>query len=315
MVSDPDVGIVGLGAVGRAAAAAILQRIAGVSLALVDQREDLARSVALDLDHTRPISVGGAVRSATYEGLVGCRLVVVAAGTNEKDGGATDRGDPQGRLRLLDANVPVIQEVVDSVVAVAPDAVLLIVTNPPDALADIARIRAGHDRVFSSGTFLDSVRFRTLLGHELGVNPRYISANVLGEHGTTSVLHWSGVTVGGAPLASAAARIGGTADDIRLRVERNVRQANLDIIEGLGASQFGIGAVVARLAEAVLRNEHMVAPVASWQQGADLTYSLPSLIGDSGVTAVLEPDLDHREHEALQRSIEALRTALERTRA
>lgn len=312
MTSDPDVAIVGLGAVGRAAAAALLQRVHGVSLAVIDINEQLARSMALDLDHGLAVSVGGAVRASSYEDLGACRLVVVAAGTNEKDGGATDRNDPQGRLRLLDTNVPVIHDIVDSVVEAAPDAVLLIVTNPPDALADIARIRAGHDRVLSSGTFLDSVRFRTVLAHELGVSPKDVSANVFGEHGTTSVLHWSGVTVGGVALDSVLDRIGTTPDEIRARVEPRVRQANLDIIEGLGASQFGIGAVVARLAEAILHDEQMVAPVGSWQPAAGLTYSLPSIVGRGGVSAVLDPDLDDDEQAALDRSISALRAAVER---
>lgn len=309
---DPDVAIVGLGAVGRATAAAMVQRIPGVSIALLDQNEGIARSVAIDLDHAVSTSVAGGVRAASYEELGGCRLVIVAAGINEKDGGATDRSDPLGRLRLLDTNVPVILDIVDSVVAHAPDAVLLIVTNPPDALADIARTRAGHGRVMSSGTSLDSIRFRTYLAHELGVHPRDVSANVYGEHGTSSVLHWSQATVGGVALRSVIASTGITLEELKDRVEPRVRQANLDIIEGLGASQFGVGAVVSRLAEAVLRNERTVMPVGSWQPGVELTYSLPSVIGESGVVEVFEPDLDQAEQEALERSIAALRSALDR---
>lgn len=306
------VAIIGVGAVGRAGASAMLQRGSGVELVLVDQREDLARSVALDLAHGLPVSPSGAVRAGTYDDARGARLVVVTAGTNEKDGGATDPDDPEGRLRLLDPNVAVIESVVDEVMGVAPDAVILVVTNPPDPLADIARRRAGHDRVMSSGTFLDSVRFRTHLGQAMGINPQAVSANVLGEHGTTSVLHWSGVTVGGVPLTQTLEHVGTTLVQVRPDVETAVSSANLDIIEGLDASQYGIGAVIARLTEAVLGDEKIVAPVGSWHEREGLTFSLPSVIGATGVETVLEPRLDESERAALQRSIDALRTAAER---
>ena len=166
------VAIIGVGAVGRAAASALLQRGVGLELVLVDRLHEVARSVALDLDHGRPVSTGGVVRAGTYDDVKGGRLVVIAAGTNEKDGGATDREDPEGRLKLLDANVPVIEEIMNDVLQVAPEAVILVVTNPPDPLADIVRELAGQDSVMSSGTFLDSLRFRTHLGHEIGIDPR-----------------------------------------------------------------------------------------------------------------------------------------------
>lgn len=166
----------------------------------------------------------------------------------------------------------------------------------------------------SSGTFLDSVRFRTHLGQEIGVSPRDISANVLGEHGTSAVLHWSAVSVGGVPLAEALECAGKKLDEVRPRVEQAVRGANLDIIAGLDASQYGVGAVIARITEAVLRDEKIVAPI-GFQQKDKLTYSLPGIIGAKGVQAVLEPRLDRSEQAAMQASIEALKLAAERAKA
>jgi L-lactate dehydrogenase len=308
------VAIIGVGTVGRAAASALLQRGTSVELVLVDLRSELAQSVALDLSHGQPVSPWGLVKAGTYDDVKGASIVIITAGTNEKAGGATDRDDPEGRLKLLDLNVPVIEDIMGEIVRVAPDAVILVVTNPPDPLADIVRERAGHNRVMNSGTFLDSVRFRTQLGQELGVSPQDVSANVLGEHGTSAVLHWSAVTVGGVPLAEALNHAGKTLDQVRPRVEQAVREANLNIIEGLEASQYGIGAVIARLTEAVLRDERMVEPVGSWQK-EKLTFSLPSIIGANGVEAVLQPRLDPSEHTALQESIQALRTAAEQARA
>ena len=308
------VGVVGVGAVGRAAAEAMVHRASCGELVLVNRRPEVAQAVALDLRYGLPVSAALAVRAGGYEDLSGARLVVVAAGTNERDGGATDRNDPEGRLRLIDANVPVLEAVVPPIVAAAPEAVLLVVSNPPDPLADLARELAGHGRVMSGGTFLDSLRFRTHLAEALGVSPRAVRADVLGEHGTSAVLHWSGAGVGGVPLGAALARVGGRLDEVRPRVEEAVRGANLNIIAGLGASQYGIGAVVARLAETVLRDERIVAPVGSFHPAHGVTFSLPSVIGAAGVATVFEPDLDEGEREALGRSVAVLGRTAERVR-
>src|SRR5208337_3214257 len=135
-----------------------------------------------------------------YPDLADAVLVIITAGINEKTGGATDRSDPAGRLKLLDVNAAVYREIVTSVVAVAPQALLLVVTDPPDPLADLARQLAGHERVLSTGTFLDSMRFRLHLARRLKVNPMYVEAQVVGEHGTSQVFLWSSARVAGTPI-------------------------------------------------------------------------------------------------------------------
>ena len=113
---------------------------------------------------------------------------MITVGINEKSGGATDRNDPAGRLRLLDKNAEVYRQIIPQINAAAPDAVLLVVTDPPDPLAFLTRELAGHDRVLSTGTLLDSLRFRVHLGRKLKVAPADIEAQVLGEHGTSADL-------------------------------------------------------------------------------------------------------------------------------
>src|ERR1019366_9663049 len=132
-----------------------------------------------------------------YAELAGALLVIVTAGINEKAGGATDRSDPAGRLKLLDTNAGVYRDIVARIVAVTPQALILVVTDPPDPLADLARRIAGHDRVLSTGTFLDTLRFRFHLARRLKVNPMYVEAQVVGEHGTSQVFLWSSACVGG----------------------------------------------------------------------------------------------------------------------
>src|SRR6266511_2721891 len=143
----------------------------------------------------------GAVGAATVLSLIErggmCREIVLVDRTPERaNGGATDRSDPQGRLRLLDTNAKVYAQIVPQVASVAPEAVLMVVTDPPDPLADLTRRLAGHNRVFSTGTLIDSLRFRVHLADRLRVRPRDVQAMVVGEHGTSEVLLWSSATVG-----------------------------------------------------------------------------------------------------------------------
>src|ERR1700681_3567977 len=173
---------------------------------------------------------------------------MITAGINEKAGGATDRSDPKGRLRLLDTNAEIYRHIVPQIVRAAPRAVLLVVTDPPDPLADVARTSAGHDRVLSTGTFLDSLRFRFHLAEHFDVDANQVEAQVIGEHGTSQVFLWSSVRIAGVPISTLMEQRGETLDGVRKQIEKSVRYANITIIEGNEASQFGIGIVSARIA-------------------------------------------------------------------
>jgi L-lactate dehydrogenase len=254
------------------------------------------------------------VRDGSYDDLRGADLVMITAGVNEKTGGATDRSDAEGRLRLLDANVSVYREIVPQVVAAAPEALLMVVTDPPDPLADLTRDLAKHDRVISTGTVIDSLRFRVHIGQRLGVNPTAVEAMAIGEHGTSEVLLWSSATVAGLPIEEACQQCGEPFQKVREAVERDVRYANITIIEGNNASQYGIGIVCARLTEAVLRDERNVFPVASYQQAYGVTLALPSVVGRGGIIRVLTPPMSTDERAELQRSAERLQAAGQRLR-
>jgi L-lactate dehydrogenase len=308
-------GIIGIGAVGRAAALAAMQRGSASELVLVDRTADVSKAVALDLGYGIPLGASIRIHAGDYAALAGAGIVVVTAGINEKAGGATDRNDPSGRLRLLDKNVSVMQDVIPRVAASAPDAVIVIATDPPDPLADVTRALAPKSKVFSTGTFLDSLRFRTQLGHALDVNPLTLRADVLGEHGKSEVLHWSGAAIAGVPWKDVVAQRGVDEKRLKARVDEAVRLANIDIIEGIGASQYGIGIVIARLIEAVLRDEKLVIPVGAYSREHRATFSLPSVVGAAGVENVLQPRLDADEQEALAKSIATLQEALARGEA
>jgi L-lactate dehydrogenase len=253
------------------------------------------------------------VTDGDYSDLAGAALVMVTVGVNEKSGGATDRNDPLGRLRLLDKNAEVYRRVIPLISKAAPDAVLLVVTDPPDPLAYLTRELAGHDRVLSTGTMLDTLRFRVHLGRRLELAARDIEALVLGEHGTSQVFYWSGARVGGVPILDALGQRGlGQDGNIRATIENEVRYANITIIEGIGASQNGIGMVCARIAEIVLRDERAVVPIGAYNSRFGVTLSLLSIVGRC--LQVLEPPLSDDERIGLEKSIGALREAQQRVR-
>jgi L-lactate dehydrogenase len=237
-------------------------------------------------------------------------VVLITSGVNEKTGGATDRNDRQGRLKLLDKNASIYRDIVPRIVRAAPRAVLVAVTDPPDPLADIAREAAGHDRVLSTGTFLDSLRFRTHLGKHFGVDPAHVEAQVIGDHGTAQVFLWSSARIAGVPVTLLLKERGEKLDDVRTKLESDVRYANITIIEGHDASQYGIGIVSARIAEMVLLDERAVIPIGSYQQAMGVTLSLPSIVGRDGVVGVLEPNLSSEERRGLEMSADSLRNAL-----
>jgi L-lactate dehydrogenase len=306
------VGVIGAGAVGSSCVFALVMRGVTREIVLVDRTPARAKAVATDMRYGAPLSPRLAIRDGDYRDLAGAALVMITVGVNEKTGGATDRSDSAGRLKLLDTNAAIYREIVPQAVAAAPEAVILVVTDPPDPLADLARRLAGHDRVLSTGTYLDSLRFRVHLAETLAVDPAAVEAQVLGEHGTSEVFVWSGARLAGVPVSEVFAQRGLSGDETRRAVEQDVRYANITIIEGNNASQYGIGMVSARIAEMVLRDERAVVPIGCYSAAYGVTLSLPCVVGRRGATASLDPRLSAEEHQALRRSAKTLKEAVTR---
>jgi L-lactate dehydrogenase len=258
-----------------------------------------------------PLSQAVAITSGDWSALAGARVVLICAGVNEKGGGATDRDDPRGRLQLLETNASIFRDVVPRIVAAAPDAVLVAVTDPPDPLADLTLALAGHERVLSTGTMIDTLRFRSHVAARLRVHPSAVQGLVVGEHGTSEVMLWSSVRVAGTPLADALDLDGshGSLEDLRREVEREVRFANIAIIEGNDASRFGIGVVCARITEAILSDERVILPVAARRERYGTTIALPTVVGRDGAAGELDPSMSEAERRAFEQSAATLRDA------
>lgn len=303
-------GIVGTGSVGCACAMAAALRGSARDIVLVNRTRKTAEAVATDIRYGVPVGHKVDIVDGDYAALKDAGIVLITSGVNEKTGGATDRSDPQGRLKLLGKNAEIYRDIVPKIADSAPGAVLLVVTDPPDPLADIARdIRPGTS-ILSTGTFLDSQRFRVHLGRHFGVDPAHVEAQVIGDHGTAQVFLWSSARVGGVPIAALLKKRGENLQALRESIEKEVRYANITIIEGHDASQYGIGIISARIAEMVLNDERAVIPIGSYQKRFGVTLSLPSVVGRSGVTDILEPELSDEEQAGLEKSANILKSAL-----
>jgi L-lactate dehydrogenase len=305
------IGVIGAGGVGSACLLSSVLRGVAREIVLVNRDRKRAKAVVTDLQYGAALASAVHISDGDYADLTGAALVMITAGVNERAGGATNRNDPAGRLKLLDSNVGIYKQVLPEIFRVTPQAVILVVTDPPDPLADFART-FGFPRVVSTGTFLDSLRFRFHAARYLNVDPASVEADVLGEHGTSEVFMWSSARIAGVRVLDLLEQTVQDSDELRRRIEREVRYANITIIDGNQASQYGIGIVAARIAEIVLRDERAVIPIGSYNPAYGVTLSLPSVLGRNGVAQILQPSMSEEERQALQRSAETLKSAVAR---
>ncbi len=302
------VGIVGCGFVGSSAAYAITLLGVASEIVLIDINADLARSQAEDILHATPFAAPVRITSGDYPELEGAHVVILACGVGQRPG--------ETRLQLLQRNARVFEGVIPQVVRFAPETILLIASNPVDVITQMATKLAGipSQRVIGSGTILDTARFRTLLAEHLGVSPKSVHAYVLGEHGDSEVLLWSSVRVGGVSLAEFIRQTDRQADsDLRMRIDDGVRRAAYRIIEGKGATYYGIGAGLARIVRAIQSDERVALTVSTRTVGIggfpEVCFSLPRIIGGRGILATLLPELSAEDHEALTKSVKVIQSA------
>ena len=306
------IGIVGCGLVGSASAFAMVMRGVGREIVLVDVNRARAEAEANDIFHAVPFSSPMTIRAGGYADLEDAHAVVIAGGVAQQPG--------ETRLQLLQRNANVFRQIVPSVVEVAPEALLLVVTNPVDVMTHVAarlaeRSGGRASRVLGSGTMLDTARFRALLGRHFGVDPQYVHGYVVGEHGDSEVLVWSQATIAGLGL-DAFATVHGTplTPQDRQRIDDNVRRAAYQIIAGKGSTCYGIGSAVARIVDVLLHDQRAILTICACVTGVPdcdgLTFALPHLIGGEGVLSTIPLALDDTERDGLRRSAGILREAV-----
>jgi L-lactate dehydrogenase len=303
------IGVLGAGYVGSTAAYAMVMLGVGSEVVLVDLNEKLAVAQAQDIMHAAPFASPLVVRQGYYDDLEGAEVVILTAGVSQKPG--------ETRIQLLDRNAAVFKAIIPPVLAAAPEAILVVATNPVDVMTQIATRISGlpASRVIGSGTILDTARFRSLLGAHLGISPQSVHGYVLGEHGDSEVLCWSNARAGTIPIHDFAAQVRAPITDaVRAEIDDGVRRAAYKIIDGKGATYFGVGAGLARLVRAIQDNENKVFSVAIVNRDvegiSEVALSLPRVVGRSGIVADLYPGLDDDERAALRRSAEILKQAV-----
>ncbi|NJN93398.1 MAG: L-lactate dehydrogenase [Anaerolineales bacterium] len=307
------IGIVGTGMVGATAAYALAMRGIGGELMLVDKNQVRAKAEAADILHAVPFAHPVRVSAGDYPELAGCRVVIIAAGVGQKPG--------ETRLQLLERNAAIFKSMIPDVLKYAPEAVLVVATNPVDIMTHLtARFAAEFgvpaSRVFGSGTTLDTARFRALLGNLVGVAANNVHGYVIGEHGDSEVLAWSRAAVGVIPLEDFCRTQQIELNEaIRQEIDQQVRRAAYTIIEGKGATYYGIGSALARIVSAILDDQRAVltvcSPVPTIVGVSDVTLALPHIVGGQGVLGTLPLPLSPTEEAALQASAQIVRAAID----
>lgn len=305
--ANSKIGIVGTGLVGSTAAYSIAMQGIGSELVLIDHDPKLADAQYRDILHATPFFHPMRIRAGAYADLEGCTLVILAAGVGQKPG--------ESRMQLLARNAAVFADIMPQVMRHAADAVLLVATNPLDVMTQVATRLSGlpSSRVLGSGTMLDTARFRSLLAERFQVSPSSVHAYVLGEHGDSEVLAWSGAQIAGLPLDRFADQCGQPLTaELKQQIDHDVRRAAYQIIDGKGATNYGIGAALARLARCILHDERSVFTACSVIPEVagitDVAISQPMVIGHQGVKMLMEPLLNSEERDALRRSAELIKT-------
>ncbi|TVR37572.1 MAG: L-lactate dehydrogenase [Cryomorphaceae bacterium] len=297
------VGIIGMGWVGSSIAISLLQNGIAKNLLLNDVREGIAEGEAMDLNHGSSFLPAFNARSAKISEMHHCDVVVVTAGRGGKPG--------ESRLELLKENIEITRRISEELKGF--EGVLVVVSNPVDVLTYVYQKFTGLPvgKVIGTGTFLDSVRLRDMIGEEMGIEPKSIQADVLGEHGDSSVMFWSKASIGGISLRNW--------EDWNPEEEHvfrdKVRKAAQEIIRRKGATNHAIGLVTASLVKYILRDDRRVVTLSVVMEGAyglkNVALSLPCLVGGNGVERVLEPRLDEHEREQLMHSAEVLQRAIQ----
>jgi L-lactate dehydrogenase len=305
------VAVVGAGRVGSTFAYTLAA--SGLVRDIVVADTDLARAEgeAMDIAQSVPFHRPVRVEAGGLADVAGAAVTVITAGA------AQQPGEP--RTALVQRNVDVLRGIIEQVVRANPDGLLLVATNPVDALTHAALQMSGLPpaRVIGSGTVLDSARLRAALAAHYGVDPRNVHAYVLGEHGDTEFVAWSTATLGNMGLRDYCAVSGTSCEpEDMARIEERVRRAAYEIIQRKGATNFAIAAALTRIIEAIVRDEQSVLTVSTLVRGEygleDVCLSLPAIVGRGGVQRVLPVPLTDAEVALLRRSAEAIRSVGQR---
>ncbi|CAH1098731.1 unnamed protein product [Psylliodes chrysocephalus] len=306
-ISDPKpmtsrkVTVVGIGAVGMATAVSLLCQGISNDICLIDVMEDRLKGEMMDLQHGSLFLHNPKIHaSKDFKSSAGSKVCIVTAGVRQQEG--------ESRLDLVQRNANILKTTIPALCQHSPDAILIIVSNPCDILTYVAwkLSKLPVNRVFGSGTNLDSSRFRFLIAQRLGCSTSSVHGWIIGEHGDSSVPVWSGVNIAGVRLKDIAPKMGDDDDpELWKKVHKDVIDAAYQIIKLKGFTNWAIGLSAAALTNTILTNQHNVHAVSVMVKGRhgldyEVFLSLPAVIGANGVEKVVMQHLAPNERCALK---------------
>lgn len=304
--------ILGAGNVGATIAYTLTIDGMGSEIVLIDINHDKAKGEAMDIIQGTAFCPPVNIYAGQYESARDADVVIVTVGMARKPG--------QTRIDLAQANINVIKAVLPKITRYAPDAVYVVVSNPVDIVTYTIIKTTGlpENKVFGSGTMLDSTRLRSRLAEHVGLNPKNVHAYVLGEHGDTSVIPWSLATIGGLAMSqycTYACDRHNQCGKIELQeIEEDVRTAGAKVIGFKGATYYAIALSVRRICECILRDTDSILTVSGMihnQYGIDdVCMSIPFIVGASGITRSIAPPLLVEEEKQLVHSAQTLKTII-----
>lgn len=300
------IAIIGSGLVGSTTAYSLANEGIAEKIILIDINNKRAIAEALDISHSTPFSYGTKIIAGQYNDLINTDIIFITAGANQKPG--------ETRLDLLDKNIKIFQDIIPNIKKYAPNSMLVIATNPVDIMTEIALKISNFpkNRVFGTGTVLDSARFRSALGYHLGISPKSIHANVIGEHGDSEVLLWSGAVAGTSCVERIAKEIGVSLNkDVKLKIDNEVRNSAYEIINGKGSTYYGIASATQYILRSIIKDSHTILTITSHHDSGianfdNICYAMPSIIGKNGIEKVLTPTICTEETQELINSAQTL---------
>ncbi len=308
-LNDRKVAVVGCGFVGSASAFALMESGLFSEIVLIDANREKAEGEALDISHGLPFAKPMQIYAGDYTDIADAAVVVVTAGAGQKPG--------ETRLDLVKKNTGIFKSIIPEIARHNQDGILLVVANPVDVLTYAAKEFSGfpENRVFGSGTTLDTARLKYLLGQHLEVDSRSVHAFIIGEHGDSEIAVWSSANVSGIPLNDFCEMRGHFDHEGAMKeIAEGVKNSAYRIIEKKGATYYGIAMSVRRICEAIVRDEKTILPVSCIQRGnhgiSDVALSMPAIVGRNGVEGMAPISLSEKEEEELKASAETLKGVL-----
>ncbi len=309
-INSRKVAIVGCGFVGSASAFALMESGLFSEMVLIDVSREKAEGEALDISHGLPFAKPMNIYAGDYADISDAAIIVVTAGAGQKPG--------ETRLDLVRKNVGIFKSIIPQIAAHNTEGILLIVANPVDILTYAAARLSGfpENRVFGSGTVLDTARLKYLLGGHLGVDSRSVHAFIIGEHGDSEIAVWSSANVSGIPLHSFCEMRGHFNHQSSMNaIAENVKNSAYEIINRKGATYYGIAMSVKRICEAIVRDEKSILPVSSIQHDnygiSGIALSMPVIVGRDGVECAVPIELSGQEALALHQSADTLKAVID----